>query len=499
MRYYSISSASRVLDLQAIVLTAICILAAAMFVVYPFAVLIAVAAVLLLLAVRSAVPARLEWWQAIVAISLAGFVVLNYGFENLILGRVAGVPLLFGEFMMFGGLLLAIRKQGIRQLQPAFRDPIMRCLVFLMAFSALHLVFNVPRYGLYAFRDASLYVEGVLFVPAGYLWANERNGTKRFVQCLIVIFTLNVLYSFTLPWGETLQSISPTSGVFQPTPVLGHYEEIGTYLVAGALLCAWLADAAAGWSRRILWVLVGAQMCGLAVQQSRSMYLGIFIVLVLLFVLGERRKLRLALRAMGGGSIAIVALLVVISLSGIKLQGRAGEINADFLRQYALSVLSVDNSNARLSKDDDRLDWYHQVWEGTASDPFTLLVGQGFGLPLIDFEAEDGMPIRQPHNAAMGVFGRLGVLGLSVWLVLQVLLFKRFFRALRVQEHYLHGLILWLLMFYIVALLMSMVQPALEFSHYAVPFYFIVGFSLKMLHTALAKSRVPVLAPSISI
>jgi hypothetical protein len=41
-----------------------------------------------------------------------------------------------------------------------------------------------------------------------------------------------------------------------------------------------------------------------------------------------------------------------------------------------------------------------------------------------------------------------------------------------------------------------MVQPALEFSHYAVPLYFIVGFGLKMTGMTLEKSPGGIVTPA---
>ncbi len=490
MNSYNSISENRSLHGSTVIFGLACILAGMAFVAYTWVVLIAMAVGVALLAVQWFIRAPLTLWQALMAISLTGFIVLNYGFENLVVGRIAGAPLLIGELMMLVGLVLAIRKQGFSQLRRALRDPIVRCLMLLLVFSVLHLVVDIPRFGLYALRDASLYFETV-FLAAGYLWASEESGVRRFVQCLIVIFTLNLLYSFTLPLSESLQAISPMTGVFQPIALFGQYQHVGMYLVAGALFFAWLADYTTGWSRWILWAMAAAQLCGLAVQQNRSMYVGILVILVLLLVLGERRRLQRSLRMLGSGILAMVVLLLVISLFGITLHGRVGEINGDFLRQYALSVLSLDNSNSRLAQDEDRIDWLQQVWTSTTSNPTTLLVGQGFGQPLIDFETEAGIPVRQPHNAAMGVFGRLGLSGLAIWLLFQILLLKRFLGALKTrQSAKAHDLILWLLVFYVLAFVLSMVQPALEFSHYAVPLYFIVGFSLKILHMTREKAPV---------
>lgn len=488
MSSYSLVPA-RALDSRAVALGLACILAAVAFVTYTEITLIAIAACVALLLFRWLIPARLELWQALMALSLGGFIILNYGFENLVIARIGGAPLLVGEFSMLLGVLLAIRKLGFSQLKPLLGDPVARCFLFLLMFAIVHLAIDIPRFGLYALRDASPYFEAI-FLSAGYLWASEKNGIRRFLQCLLIILTLNSLYSFTLPVSDALQSISPKSGVFQPIALFGQYQQVALYLLAGAILCAWLIEYATGVARLVLLIMAVAQVCGLAVIQNRSMYLGIVIIFLVLFAFRERNKLRRFAGAVGWSALAMFSLLFAFSFLGISIHGRVGEINADFLRQYALSVLSLDNSNSRLAQDDDRVDWLQQAWQGTASDPFTLLTGQGFGKPLIDFETEDGIPVRQPHNAAMGVFGRLGIIGVSVWLLAQALLSRRFVRALKIRHSRENrDLILWLLVFYVLAFVMSMVQPALEFSHYAVPLYFILGFSLKMLETAPAKSQ----------
>ncbi len=488
MSSYPSTPASQTVNATTVVLAVGFILAGMAFVSYTSVVLIAVAIAAGLIALRWLVRLRLQFWQVLVAFSIIGFIVLNYGFENFVAGHVAGIPLLIGELLMVIGLALAIRKHGLRNVYPAFRDPIVRGLLLLLVISILHLIFEIPRFGLYALRDASLYFEAV-FLLAGYLWGNEKNGIKSFVQFLLALFALNLIYSFTLPFGESLQAISPITGVFQPVPLLGNYQHVGMYLVAGALFCAWLMDYQTGWPRHVLRVMVALQLCGLAVQQNRSMYVGIFIVLGLLFLLGERLKLRRSLQALGGGILALVGLLVIVTISGVTLHGRAGDINADFLREYALSVLSLDNSN-RLAQDEDRLDWLNQVWQSTTATSTTLLLGHGFGEPLIDFQTENGTPIRQPHNAAMGVFGRLGLTGLSVWLLVQVLLAKRFVTAVKTEQNReVHDLILWLFVYYVLNFVLSMVQPSLEFSHCAVPLYFTLGFALKVMHMRLNPSH----------
>jgi O-antigen ligase len=115
------------------------------------------------------------------------------------------------------------------------------------------------------------------------------------------------------------------------------------------------------------------------------------------------------------------------------------------------------------------------------SSPSHLLLGVGYGLPLIDFMSETGQPIRQPHNSSMNVFGRLGLVGLSIWLLFLSIVMKRLWNAAH-QAGRVAGasrpLGLWLLAFCVLGLLDSMVQPYFEFSHCAVPFFFLLGVAL---------------------
>jgi O-antigen ligase len=109
------------------------------------------------------------------------------------------------------------------------------------------------------------------------------------------------------------------------------------------------------------------------------------------------------------------------------------------------------------------------------------VVGIGFGDPLIDFLSDTGQPIRQPHNSSLNVFGRLGFLGLFIWLLLLSFVLRRLWNAAH-RARTIAGvwcpLHLWLLVFAVLGLLDSLVQPYFEFSHSAVPFFFLVGFAL---------------------
>jgi O-antigen ligase len=143
-------------------------------------------------------------------------------------------------------------------------------------------------------------------------------------------------------------------------------------------------------------------------------------------------------------------------------------------------LLNLGDANARMSHDADRGEWYQEVWDRVRSSPSNLAVGEGFGQALIRFENMEGIPVRQPHNSSLTVLARLGFVGLSFWLLFIFLIIARYLEFLRMPgtSAEVSSLVVWLLCTFILSLLQASVQPSLEFSHGAAPFYFLSGFGL---------------------
>jgi O-antigen ligase len=137
--------------------------------------------------------------------------------------------------------------------------------------------------------------------------------------------------------------------------------------------------------------------------------------------------------------------------------------------------------------------WYSEVWERARSTPTNLLVGEGFGKPLLEHTVtKQGVAVRQPHNTHLSVLARLGLVGVAFWMLFHFLLVRRFVHVLRRRgqldkKH--SDLMLWLFIFYILFMLVTSVQPYLEFSYGAIPFYFLTGFALGIMRSPLSAPR----------
>lgn len=459
------------------------------------------AATILAVAIALAYRTRIETWQLITLSSVTGYVVLNYGFENLNLpvGLLRFLPL--GELLMAAALLLAVRRYSGVEFRENLRDPSMVCILALLLLTMVHLVSDVPQYGLYAVRDATSSFEAV-FLLLGMAWAARERNIELLSKWLMALFIVTLMYAYTFPWTDQIQDWSPAFGPFHPVPLIGNYQELALYLVSGALFCLWVAPTVYRWPRWILVSLAVAQLAGLGVLQSRTMLVGIALVLLTLFFLRETKRMSQFFSIIASSLAALVLLVVLIAFVGWKVQGRLGPVDMTSLENEVRSIWPSTVESQQLGHESDRKAWYGEVWRKLQSSPSRMLFGVGYGLPLIDFMSETGQAIRQPHNSSMNVFGRLGLFGLFIWMLFVAGLLKRLWQG--VSEAVERGAVscplrLWFLAFAILGLLVSMVQPYFEFSHSAIPFYFLMGVALGINPRETAKRAVPLRPLRVSV
>ena len=448
---------------------------------YPVMGLEAIAACLFFYGILRWSRGRMEFWQLLVLLALTPYIILNYGFDNL----AVGIDFPLGELLMFSALAYVVLKAPRGFVGSLLKDPIIACLFVLLLMSCVHLLIDVPRWGFYAIRDSSVFFEAI-FLIIGLAWARNSRSISLFVHWMFWVLLVNLVYTYTFPWNEQIQAHSPSSGIFHPVPLLGNYEQNGVFLVAGVLFCFWLGPAVVRWPRWVFMGLAVLELGGLAIIQLRSMYVGIVVVLLLLFFLGETRKLAGIGYTLAWGLGGVLLLLTAVTALGIKIQGRMGPVDLSFIEEHAETVLAIGNANTRMSHDVDRGDWYGEVWDRVRSSPTNMAVGEGFGQALIDFVNEEGIPVRQPHNTSLTVLARLGFIGLSIWLLFLFLLGKRYVQFLRarIASPGINALVLWLLMYSVLAFLLTSVQPEFEFSHGAIPFFFMQGLAIGIMRNA---------------
>lgn len=420
--------------------------------------------------------AGLELWQVLMVTALSGYMLLNYGFDGLTI-HIGGVPLIVNYGLVYTALLLAILTyhDSIRE---TLREPTVLCLLAILAFSACHLLIDLPSYGLWAIRDSSMCLEST-FLLLGMLWAKKANSASFLIKWLLVVFVLNAIYSFTMPWGEKLWAWSPQSGVFFQVPIFGNYNGIGDVLTEGVMFCICLAPYVAKRPRWIMPLLILAQFLGIAISQVRRMYVAIAVVFIILIFLGEIKKSAKLLLVL---PCAIGVILLVTTVGGVEIPGRVGDVNVDFFKDHIRSISDPEGTPG--SSVDSRFVMADEALQHFAAHP---ILGEGFGQPLVSEVADDknNAVTRMPHNSSLSYLARLGVVGFAMWIAFHFCLIKRFIGALRQRRHCedkrLCALVLWFFLYYVIFMIVSLVEAAFEYPSGAIPFYFFMGIALGLI------------------
>jgi hypothetical protein len=423
--------------------------------------------------------AGLEWWQVGAMITLSGYPVLNYGFDNLAV-HVGGFPVLIGYGVAYASLATAIfaHRDSVAK---ALHEPAFLCVLAVLGLTFFHLLTDIPAYGSWAFRDATMCFDG-LFLLMGLIWASKSGSLDLVAKWLLVIYVLNMFYSFTLPWTEKLWSWSPVSGVYLPVPLLGNFHGTGDVLMAGAMFCICVGSYVVPRSRWLMPLLALGQLLGIAITQVRRMYLGIVVVVLILFLVGEIKKFaRLFILV----PAAIAVLFAVTTWGGLEISGRIGPVNLQFFVDHLRSISGAEDTPG--SDPQTRVIMGKQAIQHFLAHP---ILGEGFGQPVVDIiDEETGTPTRTPHNSSITYLARLGGVGGILWVAFHLCLWTGFasaFRRRRSCDKRVYVFVLWSFLFYVLFMMGSLVESPFEYPAAAIPFYFLMGFALGLMRWQLS-------------
>jgi hypothetical protein len=472
------------IDLRAVAWFLLFLLIGGLAVLYPLFVLGCLAAVAALGLCRLVVAyvrrAHLELWQVLTLVAVSGYTLLTRGFENLTV-HIGGFPIIVGYVLIYASLALALfsRRQLVAS---ALKEPPVLCMLALLVFSVLHLAVDVPSYGIWALRDSTMCLDGI-FMILGMAWAMKSKNIVFLARWLLGLYVLNMLYIYTMPWGEKVWSWSPVSGVFLKVPILGDFSGAGDILVDGAMFCLCVGCYLISRPSWLMPLLAMGQFLGVAITQGRRQYVGTVIVLIILALLGEGKRFAKLLILIPS---AVLVIFLVTSLGGFKIAGRIGEVNLDFFQAHLRSVQTSEGTPG--SSVESRFSMADEAFHHFFAHP---VVGEGFGRPLLtEIDETNGAVTRIPHNSSLTYLARLGLIGIIIWLAFHFLLIKRFISVLRQRssgdDKLVSAFVLWLFLFYVLFVNVSLVEGPFEFPSGAVPFYFFMGFALGLMRWHLS-------------
>ena len=372
---------------------------------------------------------RLPADTILVGFLILGYIVGNRGFAQLT--PVAGVPLFPAECVLLLAFSWRLVVWAFARHLPHQRDWLNFAVFAWLVAGTIRVAFDVPRHGLMAARDYAMIYYAVFFFLTQHM-AQEPKARRYFRACFlvssVVLVPMYCLFIFFAPYFLTKLTVLGAPLIYYKGDL------VTTFLGIGSLLVFHWAQ---GRQRFWAWPLSAVMFALVAAGDNRSSLLAVVLAGGLLLL--ARRWQFSALQA-GASAVGLAALLALATLFG----NTWAEQKIHGLSDRVQSITDVTGSGRyesaeSFNKGDNnrfRLVWWRNVTEETwGSNP---LFGLGFGADLARGFVQEYYPdaleefnTRSPHNIFVTAFGRMGAVGVALWLLFCVVLVVRAWGVMR--------------------------------------------------------------------
>ena len=361
---------------------------------------------------------------------LIGYLLGNRGFAQLFL--LPNFPLLPAEAALLVCAPMLVLRMAFKQSAALTRDGLNYAIFAWMLYGVARLPLDFRHYGFNALRDfATVYYASFFFIAQALCRHEASRALLR--QALTAAFALlpAVSLAFTL-FPVFFLTIFTWRGV----PLIYHKDDLIATFLGGGFFYFW-AQREAGKNRG--WLLLAA-ICLLmspSLNSPRAAMVGIAAVTVV-WLLARRPRL-LAFQA-GVITLALLAATPVFLLRNRDLR----ETKAYSVYEHAVSIFDFQGRGSYLHAESGdpgdnnrfRLVWWRSVALETLEQ--SPVFGLGFGADLAarflnsyELADADEFTARSPHSVVMTVFGRMGALGLLLFLAIALMMARTAWPAFR--------------------------------------------------------------------
>jgi hypothetical protein len=372
------------------------------------------------------------------ALVLLGYIVGNRGFAQFMI--MPDFPLLPAEAILMVCVPALLLRLAFQQATPFASDGLNFSILAWMLCGTARLPLDLYRYGFDALRDfATVYYASFFFIAQALC----RHEASR------LLLRRALLYGFALlPVLSAAFSLYPdfflTTLTWRGVPVIYYKDDLVSTFLAGGFFYFW-AWREAGGSR--VW-LIPAAVCLLmspTIGSPRAAMLGTALMTAAWLLAGRTR-----LVAFQAGSAALV-LAVMLSVFLVRKQD-IRETSVYSVYEHAISIFDVTGTGEYIHNETGdpgdnnrfRLTWWRTVAEQTLEGG--PVFGLGFGADLASqFLIEYDMlgadfSARSPHSVIMSVFGRMGTVGLVLFLFIPAMMVRETWSAFRQRNYEAMGL-----------------------------------------------------------
>jgi hypothetical protein len=360
---------------------------------------------------------------AILGFLLMGYLIGTRGFAQLSIVP----PLFVGEVGLAFCLFFLIGRLAISRKFGALKISISRWIAAFFVLATARFIYDYPIYGIHALRDFAI-VYYCLFYFIAFELGSDRSSRQFLNRCLTLGFVCQVIVAFLAEFSPELLlkvRIGHIPILFQKGDLTATFSVIGLYIV-------YLRDKVVGsrWVRRALLL---ALLFTIAYSIARGAIVALFLVSPFIWLAGRRTFF-------GYFGLALIAGVLVFSVATIAGVKSAANSELGIFRDKFVSIFDVGDKaqyaselgEAKADNNEFREAFWKTVTTRTTKD--NAILGEGFGYDFLpEFERTYGRGswegTRSPHNYFVTIYGRLGLCGLLLLLVIVYLMLRNTLRA----------------------------------------------------------------------
>jgi len=444
------------------------------------------------------------WYARLITSMVIGQVILNAGFSNIVIGAGSAKFTLAESGVLLGLAFLVPKSMAVLRQMPIFWI----ALVAMLVPAGVHLVPDVRKYGLAAFRDflsvADLvyFIGGLTVATYGVMSGRWLAWRKQYIKMWLLG---GAIYGLMSPVAPYLVVISPVFQSYQQSvPVLG------TMLTAAfnsmAALAAWYAIPFAFPVNRIAkYFFFGAALFGtiftVAIEQSRNYYIIFLMIPVVLGFFGYRK----AFASTVASVVLVVVMLLVLEVFHIKVQGRISDLTLSAVADRVMTLTGEHGDKVGAFGVQQRKDWWGSSidkWRATSS---TMAFGVGYGQPLTNFQLkgvvgsdpDKVLLVREPHNSYISSLCRGGLAYLCLWLYVVLAPMYMAFKGARLatlsreEAGSYRGMAAWSFIVMSMMVITAASEPIFETPSIAALYYFLAGITVVEYSVMTRRLRLP--------
>ena len=340
---------------------------------------------------------------------LTGYLIGNRGFADLTVAK----PIYPGEFVLALIVTCMLVRFALDRELPDFSGWTARTIVLFCVLGAVRLALDYKTYRMDALRDSAMVYYAAYFFLGRQL-AVRGSGMVVLERCLQFAFLALVPIAIIQRVDPDLLATSTGqfTPLFQKDDLLTTFTAVGVFvLYTRPKLYRW------NWLRVSLILFYFAYV---AIGITRASLAGLIVGSGLLFVAGQRKFLVYPIVAI------ILGLTVLGGLAGSFGGSRAN--STDVLVEKLASMADISGAPgaatdySELKAGNNR--WRRELWASFIDDTSVSPVfGRGFGFDFLAHFLEEGegeTGLRAAHNFYVTFYGRMGIIGIVVFLIITV-------------------------------------------------------------------------------